>query len=366
MADGEASVNTDAGIGHVGRIKEFDSTKESIGTYIKRLKLYFGVNNIPETKKASMLLLLVGAKVYETLTNLVMPRTPEELSFREIEAELRRYFEPEQLQIVQRFQFFKRDQHECESIAEYAKELKKMAISCNFGNFLTEALRDKFVSGLKDERIQKQILLKERDFNEALKTAVSLELVDRQAKEMSATTPENNYYMRGNMKTKKKVTEEVTDEDRRRCACCGNRHLGQCKFRKLKCNKCGQKGHLKKMCKASGKRVNLVEKEDCTTSEEDLEEESLYFGEKEQVNSLRGTNNFQIKLLIAGKMYNMDIDTGASVSIISSNEYEQHFSKFKLLDCKTKLCTFAGSELKVKGKINVPVQYKDKKRHYRC
>lgn len=194
---------------------------------------------------------------------------------------------------------------------------------------MTEALRDKFVSGLKDKRIQKEILLKERDFNEAFKTAVSLKLVDRQAKEMSATTAENNFYMRGNKKAKKKVTEEVTEEDRKRCECCGNRHLGQCKFRKLKCNKCVQKGHLKKMCKTSGKRVNLVEKEDCTTSE-DLEEESLYFGKKEQINSIRGTNNFQIELLIAGKMYKMDINTGASVSIISSNEYKQHFHKFKL------------------------------------
>lgn len=137
MADGEANViNSDGGIGHVGRIKKFDSTKESIGTYIKRLQLYFSVNNIPETKRGSMLLLLVGAKVYETLTNLVMLKTPEELSFREIETELRRYFEPVKLQIVLRFQFFKRDHHECESIAEYAKELKKNGNFVQFWEFL--------------------------------------------------------------------------------------------------------------------------------------------------------------------------------------------------------------------------------------
>ena len=37
-------------------------------------------------------------------------------------------------------------------------ELRKLALHCAFDNFLSQALRDRFVCGLNDQSIQKQLL----------------------------------------------------------------------------------------------------------------------------------------------------------------------------------------------------------------
>ena len=45
---------------YVGTIGEFESTKEKFTSYIERVNLFLDVNSIPEEKKASTLLTLIG------------------------------------------------------------------------------------------------------------------------------------------------------------------------------------------------------------------------------------------------------------------------------------------------------------------
>ena len=53
----------------------------------------------------------------------------------------------------------------------------------------------------------------------------------------------------------------------------------------------------------------------------------------------------------------MEIDTGASRSIISEEVYKKHFKKFPLDCCKVRLKCYNGGEVLVMGSIMVPVQY---------
>lgn len=85
---------------------------------------------------------------------------------------------------MERFQFWKREQDSNETVSEHAVQLKRLAIGCKFGNFLNEALRDRFVTGLREEKMQKEILVKNYSFPEALKVAISLELVEKESKDM--------------------------------------------------------------------------------------------------------------------------------------------------------------------------------------
>ena len=45
-----------------------------------------------------------------------------------------------------------------ESVADYLGTLRKLAPDCSFGGFLTSALRDAFVIGLYDRRMQAKLL----------------------------------------------------------------------------------------------------------------------------------------------------------------------------------------------------------------
>ena len=68
---------------------------------------------------------------------------------------LKSHFEPKLLIIAERFKFHQRGQAPGETVAEYVAELCRLATHCEFGSYLDEALRDRFVCGLKGEECKK-------------------------------------------------------------------------------------------------------------------------------------------------------------------------------------------------------------------
>ena len=60
-------------------------------------------------------------------------------------------------------------------------ELKRLALKCDFGTFLEEALRDRLVCGLKSVQIQKKLLAERHlTFKKAFETAQSMELANKE------------------------------------------------------------------------------------------------------------------------------------------------------------------------------------------
>ena len=55
----------------------------------------------------------------------------------------------------------------------------------------------------------------------------------------------------------------------------------------------------------------------------------------------------------------MELDTGASASIIYQQVWEETFGKSKLMKCNTLLRTYSGEQLKVLGQLKVTVKYND-------
>ena len=90
--------------------------------------------------------------------------------------------------IAQRFHFHKRDQATGESIADYDASLRKLASQCKFGDSLEEALRDRFVCGLRHEAIQRR-LLSEADLSyaKAMEIASAMEAADRDTKSLKGS-----------------------------------------------------------------------------------------------------------------------------------------------------------------------------------
>ena len=136
----------------------------------------------------SVLLTLVGPKVYELLCSLVSPNLPQDKTYEELAELFKRHYEPEPIVIAERFHFHRRNQVANENIAEYLAELRRLATHCKFSTFLEEALRDRLVCGLRSESIQKRLLAEK---NLTLKTALDLahgmESAHRDAKVMKGT-----------------------------------------------------------------------------------------------------------------------------------------------------------------------------------
>ena len=109
----------------------------------------------------AVFLSVVGAMKYTLLRDLLAPKKPQEKSLADLFAALKMHFEPKTLVIEQRFHFHRRYQKLLESIAEYVAELRKAASFCEFGDFLDDALRDRFVCGLQSELAQKRLVMEE-------------------------------------------------------------------------------------------------------------------------------------------------------------------------------------------------------------
>ena len=66
-----------------------------------------------------------------------------------------------------------------------------------------------------------------------------------------------------------------------------------------------------------------------------------------------------VKPKVNGITLNMEVDTGASVSIISENTYKKCFQNCKLAKTNVKLKTYTGEKIEVLGQIQVTVKYQD-------
>ena len=89
------------------------------------------------------------------LRNLLVPTLPKDKTLDEIVDVLTKHYEPKTLVIAECFQFHRRNQAVGESVAEYVAGLRRLTRHCEFGAYLDDALRDRFVCGLRSETIQK-------------------------------------------------------------------------------------------------------------------------------------------------------------------------------------------------------------------
>ena len=95
--------------------------------------------------------------VYGVLTNLLAPESPKDKSFVEVKELLISHYSPKPILVAERVKFHCRHQHESKTVAQFVVELKRLALKCEFGTFLEEALRDRLLCKLKSLKIQREI-----------------------------------------------------------------------------------------------------------------------------------------------------------------------------------------------------------------
>ena len=175
-------------MGFVGTPEAFTPGSEDWSLYAQRFQHFLLANGITEEpQKLHLLLALVGSSTFRLLTNLVAPRQPGELTYKEALTELESHFKPKPVKIAERFRFYKQNQHAGETVPKYIAELQRLATTCEFGTFLNEALCDRLVCGLREEAMQRRLLAEQNlDLKRACELAQGMEAADRNAKEIQA------------------------------------------------------------------------------------------------------------------------------------------------------------------------------------
>ena len=335
----------------IGRMHDFNPENESISAYLERFELFVTVNGIAAEKRAPTLLLVLGMNQYSLIRGMVSPQKPEEKSYDELVALLKKHFDPEPIVIAERFQYYQRTQGSGESVSEYLANLRKLAARCQFGTFLSEALRDRLVCGLNSESIQKALLAKpDLTLESALEIAISMEAAAKKAKEMKG---------QGNGTVLKVTKHGDSSAPARNCDRCGRgKHSrDQCKFKGATCHKCGKVGHISPVCRSKAKSVKTGSKQSAKwltsdSASDTCAEEPLF-----AMSDHSSCPAYNVELQLNDHPVVMEIDTGAGVSIAPESQIADLLPTLNLQTTHIRLRTYTGEHIPVKGIAQVDVTY---------
>ena len=234
--------------GTVGKLEEFDPKSDTMTAYIERAMFFFYANNILGDKRAATFLSALGKNTFQVLRNLMLPEKVYGKSLGQVTKVLLNHCEPKPLVISERFNFNRRNQEPNESIQDYIAELRRLTVHCEFGNFFDEALRDRFICGLRSESMQKKLLVEEGlTFARTVEIAQSMESAAQKTKLLQSTATTVSPTPEVNMLTFRGKADS--------CYRCGHTDHPptHCPFKNAQCHNCGKIGHIQQACRSKPK-----------------------------------------------------------------------------------------------------------------
>lgn len=286
-------------------------------------------------------------------------------SYTDIVTVLNEHFSPKPIVIAERFRFHNRSQHKSETVVQYVAVLKKLSEHCEFGTHLQDALRDRFVCGLKTESTQKRLLTEAAlTFKKAVEIAVSMETATRESQHLC-----------GSLKVHALSLQEKGGN---KCYHCGktNHNEKDCYFKEQQCHNCGKKGHISRVCRIRGKamtegkqtkskrvknvqqkrKVHQMDMKDSSSDNATDTELPLYALTKKE-----DCSHICLKPKVEGEILEMELDTGAAVSLISRTLYNAQLAHKPLCTTDVLLRTYPGEVVSPVGVIVVKVKMNKQK-----
>ena len=112
----------------LGKIDEFDKTKEEWTQYVERMDHFFAANDITEASKKKLVLLsVIGPSTYALLRNLVSPAKPGDKTYDELVSVLKEHYNLTPSEKVQRSRFNSQFRKLGESVSTFVAELRSLA-----------------------------------------------------------------------------------------------------------------------------------------------------------------------------------------------------------------------------------------------
>ena len=387
---------------HFGKIEEFTETSiESWTQYKERLDQYFIANDIDDDKRRAVLLSICGSKTYSLVRSLVSPTKPCDKSYAELCETLEKHFCPKPSKIVQRYKFNTCVRRKGDSVSTYIADLRKLSEHCEYGQILDEMIRDRIVCGIADDRIQRR-LLSESDLTlkKAVEISLAIELAAKNIIDLhesgavggvdgpSSTTHVNKLVKHDKFK-KPYHASHGQKKSFPKCFHCGSVHDHNfCKFKNAKCYVCSNRGHISSVCpskESSGQnsrpfnkhfrpqpqnyqpqsqnyRQNQHQNQHQRHRNHNLTEggnEQSYTEEAYTLYKLSSrTDPIRDTFVVDGVEINMEIDTGASLTVISEATHDKLFRNKTLCDAEETLLTYTGQPVDILGYFEACVEYK--------
>ncbi|KAL5494013.1 hypothetical protein EMCRGX_G015281 [Ephydatia muelleri] len=366
-------------------VEPFDLMLEQIDDYKERFDYFCIAHGIAEAKQKALFLTRIGQTMYLKLKTWVSPKKLSDLS---IDVQLKSQTSAQTVEIAERYRFFKRLQKDGENVVECMSQLRSLAKTCKFEVYLDMALRDQCVCGLKDQRIQQELLcICDLMLTKALDKSRSMEVVLKETqsiRELENTTAED--------KPEDAAAHRVFTSKKSSCYICGGMgHSASSCFHKDKTrNSCGKLGHLSRVCRGKlsagrhkgdahhpTRKAHLVEPDedlsDCRSSDEETPVCVHKVANRNRYPKLTakldihgrgggtvcGTNAKQLPPPLHGSVVKFEVDTGAEVSTIPAKTYRQRLKQITLQTTSVVLCQYDGAILPTLGELRTKVSMKN-------
>ena len=311
------------------------------------------------------------------LKTLVAPAALTTKTFTELVQLVTDHHHPKPSVIMRRFHFNTCVREQGESITCF---VTRLASHCEYGESAKELIRDRLVCGIHDDALQHSLLaVAGLTFQKAFERALLHESAVQDARLLSAPVAVHH------------TPVEPPSDDRPRAACygCGGSHASRdCRFRNSVCNYCHKKGHIQLVCRSRlqqqqqrkpaqppqqqptrrggpQRRTNKVDDETLptpapTSTSSAPSPQPLLVDYNMCVVKTGRAAPFTAAVVVNGASLDMEVDTGAALSLISAATYSQLWPPGcapQLSKPSVRLRTYTGEELKLVGEAVVQVQY---------
>ena len=249
---------------------------------------------------------------------------------------------------IERLKFYQRNQKEDEVADDFITDVRKLSLTCEFGEFKDQAVRDRVVFGLKDQKVKEKIIFS-KDLS-LMSVIEKIRLFNIQKIELQKTA------IKEETSSVDKVVKKEVKKSLKECTRCGTFHkYKNCPAFNAECFNCKTRGHYSTCCK-KGKKVDAMEADE---EVQESEKCTLNFDSLRYVNTL----SWYKKLKIDNRIITFKLDTGAQINTITENLLNSFRTKFKITDCKVKLQAYFGGIIKPVGKVILPIVLNTKLHH---
>lgn len=344
----------------IGSIEHFNPRENDITSYLERLEQLFVCNVVEQDKKVALLLTLLGGEAYGVLRDLLAPDLPSSKSYEELKQCLVSHYSPKRLVIAERYKFYSAMQESNESIKSFTTKLKNLSQYCNFGQFLSECLRDRLVCGIHSHSIKRKLLAEDNlTFERAYEIAQAMELAEGQLKSMDVESrPESSLQtVSENIDKLQLRKREYSGNHSARetvsgksCFRCARKHNPEgCPARNWECFSCNKKGHTSRVCRK--KSVNLVEQQE---PGHDSTEEDDFVGFLSKLSGdMEGAEKVELEL--EGRKVLFEIDSGACRTVMHELDFRKYFPEYPLVPVTYNLKVITGQNVLILGETKVSV-----------
>jgi transposase InsO family protein len=141
----------------------------------------------------------------------------------------------------------------------------------------------------------------------------------------------------------------------RGCRYCGRTHApGKCPAYGKTCTKCSKPNHFASVCRSSSAIHAVL---DASPIAEPMQHDSAILHLGTTTDQIHAMEEAKEQIIIDGVSIPMQMDTGAAVSVLSSEIWER-LNRPKLLRCQRRLQAYDGHELRVLGRLSTAIEYR--------